>query len=77
MTFLLRCSPQYTVPEGDLPKKTLWLSVWDWDRFGRNSFLGEVRVPLAELDLREKMDKWWPLVDTVSSATSMPHDNMT
>ena len=46
-------------------KKTLWLSVWDWDRFGRNSFLGEVRVPLSELDLSEKMEKWWPLCDKV------------
>ena len=49
-----------------MAKKTLWLSVWDWDRFGRNSFLGEVRVPLSELDLSVKMEKWWPLVDTVS-----------
>ena len=57
---------QYNVPQSEVAKKTLWLSVWDWDRFGRNSFLGEVRVPLSELDLSEKMEKWWPLVDTVS-----------
>ena len=57
---------QYNVPQSELPKKTLCLSVWDWDRFGRNSFLGEVCVPLSELDLSEKMEKWWPLVDTVS-----------
>jgi synaptotagmin-like protein len=38
---------KYNVPQSELPKKTLWLSVWDWDRFGRNSFLGEVRVPLS------------------------------
>ena len=57
---------QYNVAQSEVAKKTLCLSVWDWDRFGRNSFLGEVCVPLSELDLSEKMEKWWPLVDTVS-----------
>jgi synaptotagmin-like protein len=66
-------SLSYNVPQSELPKKTLWLSVWDWDRFGRNSFLGEVRVPLSELDLSEKMEKWWPLVDTVESGEEGNH----
>ena len=58
-------SLQYELPSVDVAKKTLWLSVWDWDRFGRNSFLGEVRVPLSELDLSVKMEKWWPLYEKV------------
>ena len=58
-------SLQYELPSVDMAKKTLWLSVWDWDRFGRNSFLGEVRVPLSELDLSVKMEKWWPLYEKV------------
>ena len=31
--------------------KTLWLSVLDWDRFGRDLFLGEVRLSLTSLML--------------------------
>ena len=54
--------------ESELKEKTLWLSVWDWDRFGKNQFLGEVRVPLSEFDLSTKTEKWWPLTDKVPSS---------
>ena len=45
---------------------TLWLSVWDWDRFGRNRFLGEVRLPLTSMDLTDSEDKWYDLEDKVT-----------
>ena len=51
--------------ESSLLSRTLWLSVWDWDRFGRNQFLGEVRVALKEFDLSTHIEKWYPLKDKV------------
>ena len=57
---------QYSVTESELSSKTLWLSVWDWDRFGRNQFLGEMKVPLQSLDLWTETDVWYPLVDKVN-----------
>ena len=56
---------QYKMAESSLLSRTLWLSVWDWDRFGRNQFLGEVRVALKEFDLSTHIEKWYPLKDKV------------
>ena len=58
---------QYKVPLSDVTSHTLWLSVWDWDRFGRNQFLGEVRLPLSSADLNDKEDHWHTLQDRVSN----------
>ena len=62
---LLSLPLQYEVSESSLLGRTLWLSVWDWDRFGRNQFLGEVRVPLKEFDLSTNTERWYPLKDKV------------
>ena len=43
------------------------MSVWDWDRFGRNHFLGEVRLSLSSMDLSDSMQHWYTLQDNVSS----------
>ena len=56
---------QYKVSESELASRTLWLSVWDWDRFGRNQFLGEVRLPLSSLNLTDTVDYWYSLQDKV------------
>ncbi len=52
----------------DVGTHTLWLSVWDWDRFGRNQFLGEVRLSLSSLDLTDPTEHWYSLRDKVSSS---------
>lgn len=44
--------------------RTLWLSVWDWNRYGRQQFLGEVRVPLGARDLTNSKDEWFQLQDS-------------
>ena len=62
------CNPsnvQYKLSESELSSRTLWLSVWDWDRFGRNQFLGEVRLPLSSLDLTDSSSLWYHLQDKV------------
>ena len=58
-------SMQYKFSEPELASHTLWLSVWDWDRFGRNLFLGEIRLPLSTLDLVDTTDQWYQLQDKV------------
>ena len=40
--------------------------MWDWDRFGRNQFLGEVRLSLSSLDLTDSTAQWYTLQDKVS-----------
>ena len=62
---------QYKQSEVELSSRTLWLSVWDWDRFGRNQFLGEVRLPLSSLDLTDTTDYWYTLLDKVWSRTNV------
>ena len=63
--FLLFLSPpmQYQVSSTDIANCTLWLSVWDWDQFSRNQFLGEVRLPLASMNLEDGTDRWYNLQD--------------
>ena len=41
------------------------MSVWDWDRFGRNQFLGEFRLALDSLDFTDTSDQWHVLLDKV------------
>ena len=53
---------QYKVPNSGLEKRTLCLSVWD-DNFGRNKFLGQVKVPLSEVDLSQRRDRWMTLME--------------
>ena len=58
----------------DLSTKTLWVTVWSWDRHGRNKFLGEVRLSLSTLDLTNTSDVWYNLQDYMvgSLPTSVP-----
>lgn len=43
-------SMQFKIPMETLKTQKLNISVWHNDMFGRNSFLGEVEVDLAEWD---------------------------
>ena len=62
---------QYKVSEGELSSRTVWLSVWDWDRFGRNHFLGELKLPLTSLDLRNETGMWYMLLDKVGYISNL------
>ncbi|XP_029850619.3 uncharacterized protein LOC8038847 isoform X3 [Ixodes scapularis] len=46
---------KFRVTMSELQARTLWLSVWHSDMFGRNDFLGEVMLPLT-YDTLEKTD---------------------
>ena len=57
--------------ESELAHRTLWLSAWDWDRFGRNRFLGEIYIPLSSLNLSDTADSWYTLQDKVCRQLSL------
>ena len=47
--------------------RSIWLTVWHSDRFGRNDFLGEVTLPLGRSLFDHADLKWYPLQDKVSN----------
>ena len=49
--------------------------MWDFDRFGKNQFLGEVRLPLSSVNVNDPAPHWHTLQDKVRCATFhlIPH----
>ena len=69
----------------DLRLRTLMVSIWNFDRLGRNIFLGEVLIPMDERTdkglLNESFAEWYDLQDQVSikfyrSSTTSPSINI-
>ncbi|XP_067313569.1 synaptotagmin-like protein 4 [Pseudorasbora parva] len=48
---------KYSISRTLLMTRTLQLSVWHYDRFGRNAFLGEVEVPLDSHDIDSALEE--------------------
>lgn len=60
---------QYKIDKAVLESQSLNISVWHHDTFGRNSFLGEVELDLANWDWNDNQNKqmiWYPLKPRVS-----------
>ena len=64
---------QFEVNFDDVFDKTLWLSVWDDHPDGRDSFMGEVRLALARLDLRSNDLLHYTLQRRVSQLSGVHH----
>ncbi|KFM63564.1 Synaptotagmin-like protein 5, partial [Stegodyphus mimosarum] len=58
---------KFNVTVSELEIRTLWLSVWHSDRFGRNDFLGEVMLPLGSEMFENSGLKWYPLQERVET----------
>ncbi|XP_049683528.1 synaptotagmin-like protein 4 isoform X2 [Accipiter gentilis] len=52
---------KYEINKSLLLTRTLQFSVWHHDRFGRNTFLGEVEVPLDTWNLESHLEEFLPL----------------
>ncbi|NXP96887.1 SYTL4 protein, partial [Vidua macroura] len=52
---------KYEINKSLLLARTLQFSVWHHDRFGRNTFLGEVEVPLAAWNFESHLEEFLPL----------------
>ena len=54
------------MPLDEIERRTLWISVWHSDMFGRNDFLGEVMLPMAGQIAHEDLSpKWYSLQERV------------
>lgn len=51
-----------------LETRTLWLTVWHSDMFGRNDFLGEVMIPLESKVFDDPTPQSYTLQERVSSS---------
>ncbi|NXM38179.1 SYTL5 protein, partial [Gymnorhina tibicen] len=60
---------KYVISHSQLETRTLQLSVWHYDRFGRNSFLGEVEIPFDSWNFENQGDEWFVLQPKVEVAT--------
>ncbi|KAG8439984.1 hypothetical protein GDO86_005959 [Hymenochirus boettgeri] len=57
-----------------LKKKTLEVTVWDYDRFSSNDFLGEVLIDLSNASNLDNMPHWYPLKEQSESIDhAKPH----
>ncbi|NXO01591.1 PCLO protein, partial [Rhinopomastus cyanomelas] len=50
-----------------LKKKTLEVTVWDYDRFSSNDFLGEVLIELSSVSQLDNTPRWYPLKEQSES----------
>ena len=50
------------MPLEKVQEKELEATIWDYDRFQENMFLGVVKIPLRNLFLNYKSEKWHALI---------------
>ncbi len=60
---------QYEVDEDELSQFTLWFTVWNWNRFEKNQFLGEVRLPLSNASINGSPE-FYELSDNIEAVCS-------
>ncbi|XP_063304257.1 protein piccolo isoform X3 [Pelobates fuscus] len=59
-----------------LKKKTLEVTVWDYDRFSSNDFLGEVLIDLSNPSSLDNVPRWYPLKEQSESIDhAKPHSS--
>lgn len=62
---------KYYMPLNSLESRTLWLTVWHSDMFGRNDFLGEVTINLQGKVFDNPQPQWYSLQERVSICFEM------
>ena len=60
-------------PYSKLITRTLYLQVFDYDRFSRDDPIGEVCLPLAEVDLSNVQTMWKTLQPCKGHVVSLSH----
>ncbi|XP_064628025.1 synaptotagmin-like protein 4 isoform X3 [Lineus longissimus] len=61
---------RYTLCKSELESRTLWISVWHNDTFGRNAFLGEVLMPMDYYEFQDPTPEWHQLQERPRERTS-------
>lgn len=57
LPFLVSLSLQ-NVPYAEAMNKTLVFAIFDFDRFSKHDQIGEVKVPLCQVDLAQTIEEW-------------------
>ncbi|XP_024142736.1 synaptotagmin-like protein 5 isoform X1 [Oryzias melastigma] len=60
---------RYVISHSQLELRTLQVSVWHHDRFGYNSFLGEVELSFDSWEFDSQIEEWYSLQPRVDSST--------
>ncbi|KAG2456790.1 SYTL5 protein, partial [Polypterus senegalus] len=60
---------KYVISHSQLETRTLQLSVWHNDRFGRNAFLGEVEIPFDSWQFENQTEEWFALQPKADALT--------
>ena len=58
MTVVIAVFYYFQISYGEVMGKTLVLAVFDFDRFSKHDAIGEVRLPVCQLDLASSVDRW-------------------
>ncbi|XP_034429474.1 synaptotagmin-like protein 5 isoform X4 [Hippoglossus hippoglossus] len=58
---------RYVISHSQLETRTLQASVWHHDRFGHNSFLGEVELSLDTCEFDSQIEEWYALQPKMES----------
>uniref|UniRef100_A0A8C6U5L1 Synaptotagmin-like protein 5 n=1 Tax=Neogobius melanostomus TaxID=47308 RepID=A0A8C6U5L1_9GOBI len=59
---------RYVISHSQLETRTLQVSVWHHDRFGHNSFLGEVELSFDSWEFDSQIEEWYSLQPKVHEA---------
>ncbi|KAM4730804.1 synaptotagmin-like protein 5 isoform 2-T5 [Anableps anableps] len=59
---------RYVISHSQLETRTLQVSVWHHDRFGYNSFLGEVELTFDSWEFDSQIEEWYTLQPRVESS---------
>ena len=55
------------VPQSELGRSTLVLQVFDFNRFTKHDIIGELRLPLGEVDWNHVIEEWRDLGEASDS----------
>lgn len=47
---------------------TVWLSVWNYEAWKKNTVLGDIHIPLSDLNLEEDTHKQWYTLNVCCSS---------
>ena len=65
---------RFQIPLAEIQRKTLFLQIMDWDRFTKNDPIGEIHIPLNQVDL-STMNREWRSIQPPSKVSKSPRQS--